>query len=151
VVKSTASGIHPARRFSLAGAWPPVRGGDKRSDGSYLTENTLKEWLGGMNRQMTGAVCGHAVRFAGSHRAETIPAPKSSRTWWARSTAMRKMLETNSPGRPGAVVGHRDKVAENGRRKRVAEAKKGLSAFSGIKGRARQRKKKTRWRAERGT
>lgn len=127
VVKSTASGIIQHDGFSWQVLGPRFVEVDKRSDGSYLTENTLKEWLGGMNGDDRRLFVGTLFGLLEATGAETIPQIKQDVVGALNS--MRKMLETIPKEDRDAVWAIVTKLLKMGGENVWQEAKKGLSAF----------------------
>ena len=127
VVKSTASGIIQHDGFSWQVLGPRFVEVDKRSDGSYLTENTLKEWLGGMNGNDRRLFVGTLFGLLEATGAETIPQIKQDVVGALNS--MRKMLETIPKEDRDAVWAIVTKLLKMGGENVWQEAKKGLSAF----------------------
>ncbi len=127
VVKSTASGIIQHDGFSWQVLGPRFVEVEKRSDGSYLTENTLKEWLGGMNGDDRRLFVGTLFGLLEATGAETIPQIKQDVVGALNS--MRKMLETIPKEDRDAVWAIVTKLLKMGGENVWQEAKKGLSAF----------------------
>lgn len=127
VVKSTASGIIQHDGFSWQVLGTRFVEVDKRSDGSYLTENTLKEWLGGMNGNDRRLFVGTLFGLLEATGAETIPQIKQDVVGALNS--MRKMLETIPKEDRDAVWAIVTKLLKMGGENVWQEAKKGLSAF----------------------
>ena len=127
VVKSTASGIIQHDGFSWQVLGTRFVEVDKRSDGSYLTENTLKEWLGGMNGDDRRLFVGTLFGLLEATGAETIPQIKQDVVGALNS--MRKMLETIPKEDRDAVWAIVTKLLKMGGENVWQEAKKGLSAF----------------------
>lgn len=126
VVKSTASGIIQHDGFTWQVLGPKFVEADKRSEGSYLTETTLKEWLRGMNDGDRRLFVGTLFGLLEATGAETIPQIKQDMV--GALSNMKKMLDTIPKEDRDAVWAIIGKLLKMGGENVWQEAKKGLSA-----------------------
>ena len=126
VVKSTASGIIQHDGFTWQVLGPKFVEADKRSEGSYLTETTLKEWLCGMNDGDRRLFVGTLFGLLEATGAETIPQIKQDMV--GALSNMKKMLDTIPKEDRDAVWAIIGKLLKMGGENVWQEAKKGLSA-----------------------
>ena len=126
VVKSSAKSIIQHDGFTWQVLGPRFVEVEKRSDGSYLTENTLKEWLRGMNDGDRRLFVGTLFGLLEATGAETIPQIKQDMV--GALSSMKKMLDTIPKEDRDAVWAIIAKLLKTGGENVWQEAKKGLSA-----------------------
>ena len=127
VVKSSAKSIIQHDGFSWQVLGPRFVEADKRSDGSYLTETTLKEWLGGMNDDDRRLFVGTMFGLLEATGAETIPQIRQD--MMGALSSMKKMLDGMPKEDRDAVWAIITKLLKTGGENVLQEAKKGLNAL----------------------
>ncbi|MBQ6256241.1 MAG: DUF2974 domain-containing protein, partial [Clostridia bacterium] len=126
VVKSSAKSIIQHDGFSWQVLGPRFVEADKRSDSSYLTETTLKEWLGGMNDDDRRLFVGTLFGLLEATGAETIPQIKQDMV--GALSNMKKMLDKTPKEDRDAVWAIIARLLKMGGENVWQEAKKGLNA-----------------------
>ena len=126
VVKSTAVSIIQHDGFSWQVLGPRFVEAEKRSDGSYLTETTLKEWLRGMNENDRRLFVTTLFGLLEATGAQTIPQIKQDMV--GSLANMKKMMDNTPKEDRDAVWAIIAKLLKMGGENVWQEAKKGLNA-----------------------
>ena len=126
VVKSTAVSIIQHDGFSWQVLGPRFVEAEKRSDGSYLTETTLKEWLRGMKENDRRLFVSTLFGLLEATGAQTIPQIKQDMV--GSLANMKKMMDNTPKEDRDAVWAIIAKLLRMGGENVWQEAKKGLNA-----------------------
>ena len=126
VVKSTAISIIQHDGFTWQVLGPRFVEAEKRSEGSYLTETTLKEWLRGMNENDRRLFVSTLFGLLEATGAQTIPQIKQDMV--GSLANMKKMMDNTPKEDRDAVWAIIGKLLKMGGVNVLQEAKKGLNA-----------------------
>ena len=127
VVKSSAVSIIQHDGFSWQVLGPRFVEAEKRSEGSYLTENTLRAWLRGINENDRRLFVGTLFGLLESTGAQTIPQLKQDMV--GALANMKKMLDNTPKEDRDAVWAIIAKLLKMGGENVWQEAKKALNAL----------------------
>ena len=127
VVKSSAVSILQHDGFSWQVLGPRFVEAEKRSAGSYLTENTLRAWLRGINENDRRLFVGILFGLLESTGAQTIPQLKQDMV--GALANMKKMLDNTPKEDRDAVWAIIAKLLKMGGENVWQEAKKALNAL----------------------
>ena len=126
VVKSTAVSIIQHDGFTWQVLGPKFVEAEKRSEGSYLTETTLRQWLRGMKENDRRLFVGTLFGLLESTGAETIPQIKQDMVGALGN--MKKAMENIPKEDRDALWAIIAKLLKMGGENVLQEAKKGLNA-----------------------
>ena len=127
MVKSSAVSIIQHDGFSWQVLGPRFVEAEKRSEGSYLTENTLRAWLRGINENDRRLFVGTLFGLLESTGAQTIPQLKQDMV--GALANMKKMLDNTPKEDRDAVWAIIAKLLKMGGENVWQEAKKALNAL----------------------
>ena len=127
VVKSNAVSIIQHDGFSWQVLGPRFVEAEKRSDGSYLTETTLRAWLRGMDENDRRLFVGTLFGMLEATGAQTIPQLKQDMV--GSLANMKKMLDKTPKEDRDAVCAIIGKLLKMGGENVWLEAKKGMNAL----------------------
>ena len=127
VVKSTAISIIQHDGFTWQVLGPRFVEAEKRSEGSYLTETTLRQWLRGMNENDRRLFVGTLFGLLEATGAQTIPQLKQDMV--GALANMKKMMDTIPKEDRDALWAIIAKLLKTSGENVWQEAKKGMNAL----------------------